>query len=78
MKLVKQIIENEKEPAIVVVSALDGVTDRLYLAADFALKGNPGYKALLEEIIGRHEEIIDKMIGAASKGGAGRKSEAVI
>ena len=64
MKLVKQIIENEKEPAIVVVSALDGVTDRLYLAADFALNGNPGYKALLEEIIGRHEEIIDKMIGA--------------
>lgn len=62
MQLVKQIIENEKEPAIVVVSALDGVTDRLLLAADFALNGNSGYKTLLGEIIGRHEEIIEKML----------------
>lgn len=62
LQLVKQIIENEKEPAIVVVSALDGVTDRLLLAADFALNGNSGYKTLLGEIIGRHEEIIEKML----------------
>lgn len=62
LQLVKQIIENEKEPAIVVVSALDGVTDRLLLAADFALNGNSGYKTLLGEIIARHEEIIEKML----------------
>lgn len=64
MQLVKQIIENEKEPVIVVVSALDGVTDRLLLAADFALKGNSGYKTLLEEMIARHEEIINTMLGS--------------
>ncbi len=64
MQLVKQIIEKEKEkePVIVVVSALDGVTDRLLLAADFALNSNPGYKTLLEEIIVRHEEIIEKVL----------------
>ncbi len=64
MQLVKQIIEKEKEkePVIVVVSALDGVTDRLLLAADFALNSNPGYKTLLEEIIVRHEEIIEKVV----------------
>lgn len=62
LKQVKQIIEKEQEPVIVVVSALGGVTDRLLLAADFALNSNPGYKSLLEEIITRHEEIIQQMI----------------
>ena len=62
LQLVKQIIEYQTEPVIVVVSALDGVTDRLLLAADFALNGNPGYKSLLDEIIARHEVIIEKML----------------
>lgn len=60
--LVKKIVEKEPEPVIVVVSALGGVTDRLLLAADFALNGNSGYKPLLEEIIARHEEIIEKRV----------------
>jgi len=62
LQLVKKIVENESEPVIVVVSALSGVTDRLLLAADFAQNGNSGYKPLLEEIIARHEEIIEKMV----------------
>jgi len=60
--MVRQIIEKENEPVIVVVSALGGVTDRLLLAADFAMSSNPGYKSLLEEIIARHEEIIEQTI----------------
>jgi len=60
--LVKKIVENEPEPVIVVVSALSGVTDRLLLAADFALNGNSGYKPLLDEIIARHEEIIETRV----------------
>ncbi|MDI9523398.1 MAG: bifunctional aspartate kinase/homoserine dehydrogenase I, partial [Bacteroidota bacterium] len=62
LQRVKQIIENQKEPVIVVVSALDGVTDRLLLAADFALNGNAGYKGILDEVISRHEVIIEKMV----------------
>ena len=62
LQLVKSIVEAEKEPVIVVVSALGGVTDRLLLSADFAVKGNPGYKTLVEEIVLRHEIMIDKMI----------------
>ncbi len=61
LQLVKNIINNESETVIVVVSALDGVTDRLLLAADFAFKSNPGYKTLLEEIISRHKMIIKNM-----------------
>jgi aspartokinase/homoserine dehydrogenase 1 len=66
MLLVKNIIEKEREPVIVVVSALGGVTDRLLLAADFALNTNPGYQSVLEEIIFRHHEMIEKMVPSAS------------
>ncbi|MEA4916005.1 bifunctional aspartate kinase/homoserine dehydrogenase I [Proteiniphilum sp.] len=62
LQKVKEIIEQEREPVIVIVSALGGVTDRLLLAADFALKGNSGYKPLVEEIILRHTELIEKMV----------------
>ena len=62
LQLVKNIVEREQGRVIVVVSALGGVTDRLLLAADFALKTNSGYKTLLDEIVLRHEEIIRKMI----------------
>ncbi|RNC63605.1 bifunctional aspartate kinase/homoserine dehydrogenase I [Proteiniphilum sp. X52] len=65
LQRVKKIIEREREPVIVIVSALGGVTDRLLLSADFALNGNPGYKPLIDEIILRHEELIEKMISSA-------------
>lgn len=61
LQLVKNIILKEKEPVIVVVSALNGITDRLLLAADFALKSNPGYKTLLDEIIERHRVVIETL-----------------
>lgn len=64
LKIVKDIIESEKEPVIVVVSALAGVTDRLLLAADFAVKSNAGYKTILEEVILMHEDIIEKTIAS--------------
>lgn len=66
LHLVKNIIEAEKEPVVVVVSALGGVTDRLLLAADFAVNGNSSYKSVLDEIISRHEKIIEKMISNPS------------
>lgn len=64
LQRVKKIIEREREPVIVVVSALGGVTDRLLLAADFALNANPAYKPLINEIILRHEELIEKIISS--------------
>lgn len=76
LQLVKKIIESEKEPVIVVVSALGGITDRLLLAADFAVKANSGYKSILEEIIFRHQELIAKMVvSAADKDELKQKTE---
>ena len=66
LQFVKQIIESEKEPVIVVVSALSGVTDKLLLAAEYAVKANAEYKTVLDEIIAQHELIIEKMITSAT------------
>ena len=41
---VKQIVENQKEPVIVVVSALGGITDKLIATAQIAAAGNATYK----------------------------------
>ncbi|OJV87583.1 MAG: bifunctional aspartate kinase/homoserine dehydrogenase I [Bacteroidia bacterium 44-10] len=73
LQRVKKIIEREREPVIVIVSALGGVTDRLLLAADFALNGNAGYKPLIDEIILRHEDLIEKMISSPEDKSALRK-----
>jgi aspartokinase/homoserine dehydrogenase 1 len=62
LQFVKQIVEAEKEPVIVVVSALGGVTDKLLSAADFAMKGDAEYKIVLDEIIAKHDIIINKII----------------
>ena len=62
LQLVKKIVEQESASVIVVVSALAGVTDRLLLAADFAVSSNSAYKSLLEEVIQKHEELIEKAI----------------
>ncbi len=62
LELVKNIVEKEASPVIVVVSALGGVTDRLLLAADFAHKGNSGYKSLLDEIMQKHEKVIEQSV----------------
>ena len=40
---VKQIVENQKEPVIVVVSALGGITDKLIATAQIAAAGNATY-----------------------------------
>ncbi|HBX19637.1 MAG TPA: bifunctional aspartate kinase/homoserine dehydrogenase I, partial [Porphyromonadaceae bacterium] len=67
LQSVKKIIQAERGPVIVVVSALQGITDRLLLAADFALKSNAGYKTLLDEIIVRHETLIEEVIPPSSE-----------
>ena len=66
LQLVKQIVEKEQNPVIVVVSALGGVTDRLLLAANFAYNGNSSYKNILDEIILKHERVIDNTIESQS------------
>ena len=64
---VKQIIEAEQEPTIVVVSALGGVTDQLIRTAMMATQGNIAYEAEFEGMVRRHDEMIQQVIPSGSK-----------
>ncbi|MCR5152851.1 MAG: bifunctional aspartate kinase/homoserine dehydrogenase I [Prevotella sp.] len=60
----KRIVEKEakKQPVIVVVSALSGITDQLINTAQKALRGDETYKDDLEAMIDRHHQMIDTII----------------
>lgn len=51
---VKQIVESCTVPVVVVVSALDGVTDGLLQAAFMASSGDIGYKSIFQDLSERH------------------------
>ncbi|MDO5570667.1 MAG: bifunctional aspartate kinase/homoserine dehydrogenase I [Bacteroidales bacterium] len=55
---VKKIVESRKEPVIVVVSALGGITDLLINTANRAAEGNDSYYRMYNEILDRHENVI--------------------
>ena len=64
---VKKIVEAEKEPVIVVVSALGGITDQLIRTASMATSGDIAYEAEFDSMVRRHEEMIQQVIPAGSK-----------
>ena len=59
---VKQIIEAQSLPCVVVVSAFEGVTDQLLHVTELASSGNEGYKDLLEKIFIKHKEFTSNLI----------------
>ena len=61
---VKKIVENLDAPAVVVVSALGGLTDRLIATARMAAEGNPAYIQEWEEMAERHRRIIADVVPA--------------
>lgn len=58
---VKQIVEKEakRQPVIVVVSALGGITDQLLRTAKMACSGDEGWKASYQQMVERHHSMID-------------------
>lgn len=60
----KHIVENEarKQPVIVVVSALGGITDKLLATSQLALKGDEHWKDEYESMVNRHHKMIDTII----------------
>ncbi|MDE6409449.1 MAG: aspartate kinase [Muribaculaceae bacterium] len=59
---VKEIIDALDEPAIVVVSALGGLTDRLIATAKSSAEGKEDYVEEMNVISSRHYDIIDALI----------------
>ena len=64
MLCLKHIVENEakRQPVIVVVSALGGITDQLLATSQQALKGDEGWKISFDEMVERHHQMIDTII----------------
>ena len=60
----KRIVETEakRQPVVVVVSALGGITDRLITTSQLALQGDERYKDEFQEMVDRHYKMIDTII----------------
>jgi len=59
---VKKIVEAVKEPVIVVVSALGGITDQLILTSKLASKGDKAYKKEFDEMVSRHRNVVESVV----------------
>jgi len=59
---VKKIIDSESHPVVVVVSALQGVTDTLKDLSESAAGHDPGYLTRLEELINRHRTLSSELL----------------
>ena len=59
---VKHIVESTPKPAVVVVSALGGVTDQLLRLTQMAAKGNTAYVAEFDALTERHHQMVADVI----------------
>lgn len=64
---VKNIVESLGEDAVVVVSALGGLTDRLIATARMAAGGDSSYAAEWEAMAARHENVVRAVIPGADR-----------
>ena len=65
----KKIVEKEarKQPVVVVVSALSGITDKLLSTSQMALSGDEHYRDAFDEMVSRHHQMIDTIITDTKK-----------
>ena len=65
----KRIVEDEskKQPIVVVVSALGGITDKLLSTARLALSGDESWKDEYTAMVDRHHKMIDTIITDTKK-----------
>ena len=60
----KKIVETEarKQPVVVVVSALNGITDKLIATSQLAKNGDEHYREEFDAMVSRHHQMIDTII----------------
>ena len=63
----KKIVEGQKEPVVVIVSALGGITDKLIGTSKLAVAGDSAYLTAYEEMVERHHQMIDAIITDTTK-----------
>ena len=67
IKRVKEIVQNQSDNIIVVVSALGGITDKILAAATRAVTGAGDFHTELTEIKARHEEVIATLFNGSEE-----------
>ncbi len=63
----KNIVESEKGPVVVVVSALGGITDRMIKTSQMAVNGDAAFNDEFQAMAKRHHELIEAVIPAGEK-----------
>ena len=58
----KNIVEQQSQPVIVVVSALGGITDKLIATSRLAVRGDESYKTEFDAIVTRHHNMVNAVI----------------
>lgn len=64
---VKSIVEQQKEPVIVVVSALGGITDKLIALTTMAMTGDMRFENEFQSVVDRHLEVIRSVVNPAGR-----------
>ena len=64
---VKKIVEAQKEPVIIVVSALGGITDKLISTSHIAASGDASYENEFRKIVYRHVEMVKEIFPAGEE-----------
>ena len=64
---VKQIVESQSEPVVVVVSAFSGVTDALYRIAALAAATDETYLNAYQQVFLRHNEVIEALVAESRR-----------
>ena len=67
IRLVKKILASQKEPGIVVISAFNGVTDRLIHAAQLARNQQAAYREVATGLRNTHTEMVGDLLKDAIK-----------
>lgn len=69
-KVIAIVIERiKKEPTIVVVSAMSGVTDQLLMLAQSASQGNEAYKTIIQHIEQKHLDVVRALLPIQQQAG---------
>ncbi|MBN1118872.1 MAG: bifunctional aspartate kinase/homoserine dehydrogenase I [Bacteroidales bacterium] len=72
---VKEIVERQRLPLVVIVSAFHGVTNQLEEAASLASKTNETFKTITKEIKTRYTETVETLITTSEKSTVLKKVE---
>lgn len=67
LQQVKKIVEGVEEPVVIVVSAVEKVTDMLVETTNLAVQGNASYTETLDKIVAIHTELIEGSVGSSSR-----------